>query len=746
MRTPLLLSVVLFSITLFASPAGAVKYHKIKTNMSGPDVLNTAGALLVQHKKQLGWVGVDLSPRNVVSSKTKQFVAFDQVYQGMRVMGREVKVELDHNGAPLRVFGNPLSDLSLKVPTLINPAQAIMAIEDMEDRILPLDLGGEIVVMAHGKKPVIAYLFSISTGVHLYRYFVDALSGKVLIKQQGFFNAYGKVFLLDPALTPDATEVELQNLTADATYLDGYEGQFKVWQCVTAPDAGGMMGATPDIENATLISIPTSDASGNYIYEPVLDLDYTELAGAVNLFYHVDRMYTGFRSLGYTAPLNMDIIANLHSESGGTKTPYDNAFFTPSQDMSKDIITAGQGTDIDLAYGGDVIMHEFTHSVIYHVAIGLDAQQFDQYGIHRMPLAIHEGLADYFPSSLNNSPVMGAWALEEIEAGASRNLENNTKICPDDMLGEEHYDGEILGAASWAIRQAVGGPETADPIIYATLLRLSSNSTYKDFHESLVLSLADALTAGDITQTQHDDALAVSVSKGLDICGRYLPLDSTESNSTAFGLNMLAQAMGGTCSQMRGMLNGYNAAMPTLFQYAVHVPAGTTSLTLNLDLAPLEMDTDVSYHVYGRGGEMVQYDLVSIYGFQVPAPADYDVDFSDGGSPYTSMSQQIVWTINDETPLPTDQDVYFAIAHLNCPTAAMTLSATTSSDPIENPDAGVDGDTDADADSGTDTPKTSEDGCKCSSAGASSPTTLPSFFLLLLGGFLAFTLRRRLSL
>ncbi|MDA3863109.1 MAG: hypothetical protein PF689_04490, partial [Deltaproteobacteria bacterium] len=673
--------------------------------------------------------------------KHSQITTFNQYHQGIKVYGKTVKIE-STSGDQVRIWGNTSKKINIKpLSGIISPVKAILAVEKAYNTIIPLNQNLEMVILPF-RTQAVAYIVNLYQNFKVFRVFVDAHDGTILMKTKGWFDSYGRVFLIDPARTPDASDVILNNLTADATYLDGYEGIFQVYNCLEAPE-DSMMG-TPNVEEADLESIPTSDASGNYLYDPDTGLNYTEYAGAVNLYYHVDRMYTHFNSLGYEIPNLIQIVANLHTTADGTSQPYENAYFTPSTNQTFDIITAGQGETIDLAYGGDVIMHEFSHSVIYHVAIDLNVAQFDRNGMNRMPLGIHEGLADYFPASLNNSSVMGEWALNQIQEGAARDLANNDKVCPDDMVGEEHMDGEIIGAATWAIRDILGGTgERSDELLYATLLRLNSASTYKDFYDSLVISVEDAISNSTITQQEGDDILTISQSKGLDICGRSIPLDQTRTNAT-FGLDQLGQMMGGDCAQMRSFLSTQSITLPTLFQYNIDIPEGTTSLTFNINFTSMSPGNDLQYKIFGRKDEMIGYDLVNVYGgFMLPSAKDYDKSWPASGD-FTNDATSFTWTLQDVPPLPVGAEVYFAVTYANCPTTQLEVSAELSDEPVENPDAGVDADIEDDTiedDSGNNNATDSEDGCKCSSVGGKKSGNTHLFLLSL--AILGLTIFRR---
>ncbi len=727
-------SVLLFTLILTISGIAQGTVRRIQGEPASalpPSV--TAARFVRSHAAAFGWNVDQLKAVARVPLARRHLVVFGQDVAGVPVYGHNFKVELDSQGRVTHVWGDALRGLTRPAGTPVAPELAVLAAENELNTVLPLDLDPPLVLLPN-RPARLAYLVVAWVGLKKFHVLVDAFSAKVVLVDRAWFNAQGRVYGIDPARTAEPIDVELANLSS-AEALVGRAGH--VWNCVTATAQQGM----PDPENMELEEVPTSDATGNWLYDPVLTLDYHDYASAVNLYYHVDRMDTHFRFLGYTPPVDVMIVANVHSETGGVKTPLDNAYYTPMQN-GNDGLFVGQGTNVDLGYGGDVVMHEMTHSVVAHSAIDLGVQQADQYGINRMPLGLHEGLADYFPASLNDSPIIGAYSLEMIQAGASRDLSDNDKVCPTDMVGEEHMDGELIGALNWQVRVNLGAA-MADEAIFTTLTRLTAASTFKDFSETLVATIEDMVADGDVTSDQLAAVQAVIEQKGLDICGRWVPLD-VPRRLTNFGLDTIGQAMGGDCAQMRGMLDYMGIDLTAMFQFQVVVPENATSLTVDFDFTPMG-GTDLQYNIYGRAGEMVLYELVNVYGgMQMPRVQTYDRAWPAGtlDPPFTETSTTVTWTIHDDPPLPVGQEVYFSVTHANCPLTTLDVEATISDDPIEDPDAGpdADADTDADTDGGTEKPPAKKDGCSCS-AGSSSHPAGSLFLLLAVGLFLG--LRRR---
>ncbi len=726
----LFLFAVILSITGFAN--GTVRRIQGETVSRLPHPV-TAQQFLHRNAARFGWDAAQLHAIGQLPLKHRNIVVIGQKVGEFPVYGRTLKVELDPQGRVTHMFGEPVRNLTVPAGTRVAPEYAVLAAENALDILLPLDMELSLVLLAH-QPARLAYLVPAWRHMKKYHVLVDAFTAEVILVDRMWFNTQGRVYEIDPARTPTPIDVELPHLF-DNGVLDGRAG--KVWNCVTA--TASQMGM-PNIDSMEVEEIPVT-GDGDFLYEPVLTRDYTDFAAGVNLYYHVDRMDTRFRELGYVQPVPVTVVANVHSEGTSGKTPMDNAFYTQMQN-GDDGLFVGQGNNVDLAYGGDVVMHELTHAVVAHTAIHLGVEQMDQYGMNRMPMGLHEGFADFFPASLNDSPVIGAYSLEMIQPGASRDLANNNKTCPDDMVGEEHMDGELIGAFTWQVRVTLGA-ELAEEVVFTALTRLVATSTFKDFFETMMTTLEDFETDGEVTAGQISQIRAVAEAKGLDICGRWVPLD-VQRRTLTFGLDQLGQMMGGDCAQMRQFLGMMNVELPTIFQYKVDVPEDATSLTLHLTYTPMG-GTDLQYKVYGRAEQMIQYDLVPVFGgFSMPRARDFDRRWPAGilDDPLTSATSDLTWTIQDNPPLPVGQEVYFAVTYSNCPTAYLDAASTVSTDPIEDPDAGTDADIEDDVQEPEPKPKSKKDGCSCTAGTSTSPLSLG--WLLLAAG-LFFWIRRRVT-
>jgi hypothetical protein len=146
-------------------------------------------------------------------------------------------------------------------------------------------------------------------------------------------------------------------------------------------------------------------------------------------------------------------------------------------DRSKNQIVLAESLAID----EDVLFREYTH----HVLISLVP---DRDGVYR---EIESGLADYFPCSFTNDPVLGEIAAKKVfNQNYLRNLKNNFKF--SDLPSNAPYQdrGAIWGGAFWEIRQLLK-PEVADKLLFSTWKTMASSKNRNDRGESFAISLLE---------------------------------------------------------------------------------------------------------------------------------------------------------------------------------------------------------------------------------------------------------------
>jgi MYXO-CTERM domain-containing protein len=685
-----------------------------------------AAAFLQDHAARLRLEAVSLmaAPR-VLRVRDARVVRFAQEHEGLPVFGRGVVVRLDAAGRVRSVADHTASGLDLVTTPGIREVEAYAAASLHWGLVGLVGLGAPEVVLGvlpAGRQPALAYRVDGSRGLERVRSYVDAITGQVLVATSLRRSARAWVYLQNPVATPDLADVELLHRSGDATGLTGRFGE------VVRHVSGTINIQDPQSSELVTAQTPTSDGESFY-FEPTADASQPEFDdpfAEAQAYYHVDTIYGFFQdTFGFDPDYPYRVIVN-YSEAGG---PYDNAMFTPLGTSTYGLVL-GQGRRVDFAYDGDVIYHEFTHSVIHDLTqMGYVDTLFDQYGANPGPGAIHEGLADYFACSFTDESRMGEYSLAP--NGGARNLSNH-RSCPDNLLGEMHEDGEILGGATWAIRTALDSSALADDLIYLALTQLPSNATFRDFAEELLAGVDDRVTDGTMTSTQRDAIHEILEARGLLACGRDYPLAVDQDlGINLIGLTTVGSLIGVTCQQVRQ----FGLWLPAALQFKVSTPVNATAVSFTITYP--SGSSNLQYRLYARQGEMVQFDLQSVFGYSVPVAADFDQALAT----QTDTTATITVSADSDPAFVPGADYYFVITHQNCPLTVPTVTAEVDTSPLRPdagvPDAALDAAVTPDA-SGT-PPGSKGQGCGCASTGAGEGLAL---LFLALGALIVIRRRR----
>ena len=145
-----------------------------------------------------------------------------------------------------------------------------------------------------------------------------------------------------------------------------------------------------------------------------------------------------------------------------------------------------------LAIDQEVLFREYAH----HVLITLVPYWGQVYR------EIESGLADYFPCSFMNDPVLAEIAAKTVfNQDYIRNLDNNFKFSDFSPNAPYQHRGGIWGGAFWEIRQLLK-PEVADRLLFSTWKTVTSNENLNDQGEnfvSILLEQAKSVEGGKYT-------------------------------------------------------------------------------------------------------------------------------------------------------------------------------------------------------------------------------------------------------
>lgn len=209
-----------------------------------------------------------------------------------------------------------------------------------------------------------------------------------------------------------------------------------------------------------------------------------------NLFYHlgiardkIKSIQSNFNGLDYRVPALVRVGTN-----------YANAFWDGIG------INMGEGDNSYLrntALFSDVIYHEFNHGVTHQIYTDAELPYVDESG------ALDEAWSDYFACDITDEPLIGEGDLV-IGEPYMRNMDNALKY-PDDLAGEVHDDGRIVGGAFWDLRVALGSTLASNLIHYS---RYNGGTNFFDYYEDVLLTDD---TNGNINDgTPHQTAIVQS--------------------------------------------------------------------------------------------------------------------------------------------------------------------------------------------------------------------------------------------
>ncbi|MCA9641560.1 MAG: hypothetical protein KC492_12730, partial [Myxococcales bacterium] len=460
-----------------------------------------------------------------------------------------------------------------------------------------------------------------------------------------------------PVTTPTLVDKELLELVSGTPqHLNGWNGNLTVTNYVSGDPNQGQVVVEQVLE---------PNSGEDFLYDPPTDpKDAKDAFAQVNLYYHLTRM-----KAFYETDLNIDMsasswklvaVANMQ-ESG---SPLDNAFFSPQGINSSgfnapNMIGIGQGSSVDFALDSDVFLHEFTHYVSDN-AIGYNGgqTQTSEYGLSPWGGAIDEGISDYFACTENESAVLGETSLGAL--GAERNLEDTSKSCPSDLIGEVHADGEVIGSLGWSLRKEFG-KSVADRLVWGAASLLVSRSTLGDFARGIQQTAAELETAGDLTSadvTKIDDMIA---ARGLDDCDNELTLEDGQPIATnMLGLDIVASLLGGSCQQAKQYVS-----LSSLFHFQATPQADAKGIRFNVNLFP-ERTNGLDWGIYVRREQHVGFKNT---GF-IPEVSTYDYAVEN----LDTRTGELVIDENSNPPFDPSVTYHMVIGHQNCPLSSPEVS------------------------------------------------------------------------
>jgi len=622
-----------------------------------------------------------------------------QFHRGLPVVGADLVVRVDAQGRAVMVMSSLAHGLDTDVTPAIDATEARSIAAAAVPGTIPGTPQALLSVLPDGRAGRLVYRVRLDAAPPIAGWLVtvDAHTAEVLDASDLRFDALGNAYPHSPA-NSDVTEVELTDLSGDGTAMDG---TYALVRSVTFD--GGTMAEE---------HLATAEPGGDFLFTPV-DPSADDPFVEVHTYWHVTELSRYFEDVhGHTFDGPALVTTNYRYTDDGT---FDNAYFT-NNIMGDTLLVFGQGT-IDFAYDADVVAHEFGHSVIQSLTQMLfdGLISYDEYGWNIAPGAIHEGMADYWSSTYHDDPVMGEYLAV---LGAQRDLDNDC-ACPEHVMGEPHWDGEIIGGAGWEIRELLGA-ETADALMYGALGLLTPTPSFADFAEAISQAAGELQDDGELSADQAAGLEAILEDRGLILCGREMPLEDGVPQTVPIpGAQLLSEDL---CDLARQM----GAVFSTHFQYAVTLPPadqGTVeqlAVTFELerqDNQPLAAD-DLQYSLYVRKDDLVTYefDYLDLVVYELALPQAQQFDLAEEG--LSDATFTLTLEPGGDVALEPGAEYYFGMVHMNCPMAYLTVTADLT---VEDPPADDDTGGDDDLEENPFDDEEEESGCGCSAADSQGP-------------------------
>lgn len=721
-RTVLVLLTFLVA-SLGATPARAAEFHSIRNSKvyaGSPGVV--AQTFLQARTAQYDLSTVELVVQRILARGDYRTVRLVQQHDGLRVLGTAAAVRVSPEArvtvAALRVF----RELTVSTTPYVSQADVRTLLHSL---VGPWAANGSLrfllAVLPESRGPGrLVWQVDVPTGRGGLRYVVDAHRGVVLHSRSLAVETLGRVYPISSVVTPTTQDLELTDLDdASPLVLTGWDGQFFVTNYVS----GGSQ-STIEVEQA----LHPSDAS-DFLYDPPVDpTDATDGFAQVQLYYHLTRMRDHFadnHGVDFSQPAySLLAVANMMEDGA----PMDNAYFS-EQGMgapwdTNNLIAIGQGTSLDFAVDSDVFLHEFTHYV-NNVSVGFNMGQMaiNEYGITPHSGSIDEGLADYGACTVNGDPLLGEASL--VPYGSGRDLTDTSKVCPKDVFGEVHMDGEIIGSVSWTLYETFG-KAASDQLVWGATTLLLPYASFGDYAQALVQTANEMVTDGQLVAADVQTLQDILDARGLSDCFHELSIAPAAPRTlTLFGLDVLAMAMGASCTQMRS----FGVQLASFFHLR-HTPAATdTGVRFAVQLT-VDGGSSLQWKIFGREGEHVTFESSGM----MPSVSEYDYQTAW----LDTTTGEIVIDETSDPPFDPTQTYHFVIAHQNCPNSEALITVEAIANTVE-PDAGVDSGVSVDASGPEDNPN--KGGCDCQSSGDAG-SSLPVLMLLLVLGLIW---RRRAS-
>jgi cysteine-rich repeat protein len=432
--------------------------------------------IISQHAKlfKLSGNSDELVLKHTRQGKAGTYLRFEQQYQGLPVFGGEVISQTKTTSGRTEVQQLNLAHLEVKPLASLTPSIDESRAIDVARKSLSLTGRERIPTQVRlGIWPTgeqrLAYEVMLATEAPISEFtvYIDAKTGDMISYRNMLRYVNGTGLVYDPSAVAATGNTNLTDGNdQNSTALDNARVS------VTLPrlDGSGFLRGTFVDVRPPQINQRASDANNTFNFQRA-DNRFEE----VMAYFHVDRTQNRIQSLGFNDVNNRVQIAIADFDN------QDNSFYSPGDKQ----IRFGQG-GVDDAEDGDIIMHEYGHSIHDNQVPGWGGGDEGAMG---------EGFGDYLAASFSDTltnqisdvACVGDWDATSYDNRNPPCLRrvDEPKHFPEFFQGQVHADGEMWSSALFSARDELGA-DVMDTLLLESHFSLSTNETFEDAFLAIV--------------------------------------------------------------------------------------------------------------------------------------------------------------------------------------------------------------------------------------------------------------------
>ncbi len=471
----------------------------------------------------------NLSPPRVVSGDGCWYISYEQLYQGIPVLGTQVGFTIEKSGRIHTLGADVYSDIEVDTEPKISIEQALETAENafrtpgIEEVKLTKEIATSIYPEISDDRISYYLIYEVALAstnpTKQWIYFIDALSEEIVWagstlrsarywRNRGYVNhQYWPKREDDPPVTggPEVgVNVKIfniigQQMASGQTDGSGYysinwQGAYSVY-FLQGSKTLNYSGSYARILNAeTEFHNISFNPASSYTH------NWDWVTDEYNVYHHVNVVHDYWTGspFNYSA-MNYRMDATVHD--GGANGWSDGT-------------NIGFGTYYgqNWARYSDLVYHEYTHSVVYHIyGHWIDPPPWNY---NSEAKAMDEGIGDYYACSINGDALWadGITGVPDTPRDIGANWVRPTNWVDYDP----HQNGRIISGACWDMRQSSMGITYTDKLVYLALVRTPHPDNFDDFAENV--ALADLFFDGGNSQLIESIFSAHGISIGCAPC------------------------------------------------------------------------------------------------------------------------------------------------------------------------------------------------------------------------------------